>query len=178
MNFRRFTNFLGLAPEKKILAESIRFPWDSLLVWGCDIHSLVWWHSWQRLTKSAAVPNFFHTVTSQALSPHTTQRAMRQPPNTMYLALSSSGLSFLELQRYELNMEFCIKVSFQKCQYMPPHFPWPVPIPNNMSYHKIAWKLEAAWLLVLIITPLCKWTGSSAALVLGCLSSFRAIGQF
>ena len=40
MNFRRFTDFLGLALEKKILAESIRFPRDSLFVWA--VMSIPW----------------------------------------------------------------------------------------------------------------------------------------
>ena len=42
-----------------------------------------------------------------------------------------------------------------------------------MSYHKISWKLEAAWLLVWIITLLWKLTGASATLMGACLISER-----
>ena len=51
----------------------------------------------------------------------------------------------------------------------------PVPISDKMSFHKISWRLEAARLVVQIITSLWNLTGTSAA---RCLSYFRAIGLF
>ena len=54
----------------------------------------------------------------------------------------------------------------------------PVSISNKTSYCKISWSLEAARLVVYIITSLWHLTGTSAALLPMCLSNFRAIGRF
>ena len=53
-----------------------------------------------------------------------------------------------------------------------------VSISDKTSYRKISWSIEAVYLVVEIIASLCNLTGTSAALLLKCLSNFRAIGQF
>ena len=54
----------------------------------------------------------------------------------------------------------------------------PVSISNKTSYHKISWSLKVARLVVWIIASLWNLTGTLAALLLRCLSNFRAIDNF
>ena len=54
----------------------------------------------------------------------------------------------------------------------------PVSISDKTSYCKILWSLEAARLVVYIITSLWNLTSTSAALLSRCLWNFRAIVQF
>ena len=54
----------------------------------------------------------------------------------------------------------------------------PVSISDMTSYRKISRSLDAARLVVQIIVSLWNLTGTLAAVLLRCLSKFRAIGQF
>ena len=54
----------------------------------------------------------------------------------------------------------------------------PVSISDKTSYRKILWSLEATRSVVEIIASLWNLTGTSAAVLLMCLSNFRVAGQF
>ena len=54
----------------------------------------------------------------------------------------------------------------------------PVSMSDKKSYRKISWSLEAARLVDWIIASLWNLTGTSAAVLPMCLSTFKAIGEF